>query len=84
MRINSNNFKQRKLPKCLPHFACSVLTVTDSRIPKINEWIYENCRGRYSITKDVKTVNGKGIVGIKVGFEEPSDLTLFALSGLMA
>jgi phosphoketolase len=48
----------------------------------MRKWIYENCHGRYSITKDViyQSDNSRSVTVL--GFEEPGDLTLFALSGV--
>jgi hypothetical protein len=48
----------------------------------MRKWIYEHCRGRYSITKDVKFSGNQSIAITVIGFEEPGDLTLFALSGI--
>ena len=48
----------------------------------MRKWIYEHCNGRYSITKDVIFDNGNSKNVTVLGFEEPGDLTLFALSGM--
>ncbi|MAI84492.1 MAG: hypothetical protein CMM91_06095 [Rickettsiales bacterium] len=81
MKINSLNFFQRET-KCMPHFTTTFLNIRDSDVHGIKNWVYQNCNGRYSITKDVSLKNNKGYIRYKIGFEEPSDLTLFALSGL--
>jgi len=47
----------------------------------MRKWIYENCHGRFSITKDVKYEGDQSRSCTVLGFEEPGDLTLFALSG---
>ena len=81
MKINPNNFFERELDILPPHFVNTVVKGHESDIEKMRKWIYENCHGRYSITKDVIF---KGDISRSVtvlGFEEPGDLTLFALSG---
>lgn len=65
-----------------PHFVNTVVKANDFEIQKIIKWIYENCTGRYSITKDVIYHRNESKAVTVVGFENPGDLTLFALSGL--
>ena len=82
MRINPKNFYPRRLEKLPPHF---VTIETDSRndgeIDILARWIYQHCFGRFSIIKEVN-YHRENISSVTiVGFEEPSDLTLFALSG---
>jgi len=48
----------------------------------MKKWIYENCYGRYSITKDVVFHGDQSKSVTVLGFENPGDLTLFALSGV--
>jgi len=60
----------------------TVVKAHEADVEKMRRWIYENCTGRYSITKDVM-YNGDSSRSVTVlGFEEPGDLTLFALSGI--
>ena len=82
LRINPKNFYQRELNVLPPHFVNTVVKAHDVDIEKMREWIYEYCTGRYSITKDVITYNGNSKAVTVLGFENPGDLTLFALSGL--
>ena len=82
MKINPNNFYGRELDILPPHFVNTVLRVHDVNLEKIRKWIYENCSGRYSITKDVKLEGDQSRAVTVLGFEEPGDLTLFALSGV--
>ena len=82
MKINPKNFYPRRLEKLPPHF---VTMETDSRndgeIDILARWIYQNCFGRFAIIKEVN-YDRENISSVTVvGFEEPSDLTLFALSG---
>tara|TARA_B100000780_G_scaffold246201_1_gene190618 strand:+ start:207 stop:473 length:267 start_codon:yes stop_codon:yes gene_type:complete len=82
MRINPVNFFKRELDILPPHFVNTVVKAHEADIEKMRKWIYENCHGRYSITKDV-IFHGDQSKSITVlGFEEPGDLTLFALSGV--
>jgi len=82
MKVNPNNFFKRELDILPPHFVNTVVKAHESDVEKMRKWIYENCSGRYSITKDV-VYNGDQSRSVTVlGFENPSDLTLFALSGI--
>ncbi len=84
MRININNFYKRKQSHCLPHFTTTTMKPkSEGQVEDINAWIYENCHGRYSIIEDVSLESDNPSARIKIGFENPGDLTLFALSGLM-
>ena len=82
MKINPKNFYQRELDILPPHFINTVVKTNEHNIEKIRQWIYENCRGRYSITSDVVIRNNEPKPVTLLGFEEPGDLTLFALSGV--
>ena len=81
MRINPNNFFQRQLDILPPHFVNIVVKAHEADIEIMRKWIYENCHGRYSITKDIKFEGDQSRSCTVLGFEEPGDLTLFALSG---
>ena len=82
MRINPKNFYQRELDQLPPHFVNTVVKAGDVEVEKMRKWIYEHCSGRYSITNDVIYNEGKSKAVTVLGFENPGDLTLFALSGL--
>ena len=82
MRINPINFFKRELDQLPPHFANTVVKAHEYDVERMRKWIYENCRGRYSITKDVILKDGVSRSVTVLGFEEPGDLTLFALSGV--
>jgi hypothetical protein len=83
MRINPINFFDRQLDILPPHFVNMVIEQThDNHLEQIRSWIYQNCSGRFSITKDIITDSDKTRTVNLVGFEEPGDLTLFALSGV--
>ena len=82
MRINPTNFFKRELDILPPHFVNTVVKGSDSEIQRMKKWIYENCHGRYSITKDIKYEGDTSRSCTVIGFENPGDLTLFALSGV--
>lgn len=82
MKINPNNFHDRQLDFLPPHFVNTVVKAHESDIERMRKWIYENCHGRYSITKDVKYIGDQSRSVTVIGFENPGDLTLFALSGV--
>ena len=83
MKINPINFFKRELDYLPPHFINTVVKCHEGDLEKIRTWIYEYCSGRYSITKDVILKNDGSSRGVFVlGFENPGDLTLFALSGM--
>ena len=82
MRINPKNFFKRELDILPPHFVNTVVKAHEADIEKMRKWIYENCTGRYSITKDVVSDGNSSRAITVLGFEEPGDLTLFALSGI--
>ena len=79
MKINPNNFYGRELDTLPPHFVNTVTKAHDGDVEKMRKWIYENCSGRYSITKDVKFEGDQSRSVTVFGFENPADLTLFAL-----
>ena len=83
MRINPINFFKRELDYLPLHFVNTVVKCHEGELEKIREWIYEYCSGRYSITRDVIYVDNSSARAVFVlGFENPGDLTLFALSGM--
>ena len=82
MRINPKNFFKRELDILPPHFVNTVVKAHEADVDQMRTWIYENCSGRYSITKDVVFQGDQSRSVTVLGFEEPGDLTLFALSGI--
>ena len=83
MKINPINFFKRELDYLPLHFVNTVVKCHEGELEKIQEWIYEYCSGRYSITRDVIYVDNSSARSVFVlGFENPGDLTLFALSGM--
>ena len=83
MKINPINFFKRELNYLPLHFVNTVVKCHEGELEKIRNWIYEYCSGRYSITRDVIYVDNSSARSVFVlGFENPGDLTLFALSGM--
>ena len=82
MRINTNNFFFRCTNKVLPHFkTINFDRLPDHKISKLSVWIYDNCVGRFTIVDAVDYSEQLEVKHItKIGFEQPSDLTLFILS----
>jgi hypothetical protein len=60
----------------------TVVKTHEANVEEMRRWIYEHCSGRYSITKDVVFEGDTSRSVTVLGFEEPGDLTLFALSGI--
>jgi|TARA_B100000965_G_scaffold131029_1_gene109232 hypothetical protein len=84
MRININNFHNRRQSYCPPHYTTTMMKPkSEAQVEQINAWIYENCHGKYCIIDDVSLEGDNPASRLKVGFENPGDLTLLALSGLI-
>jgi len=83
MRINPLNFYKRRVDRIMPHFTTHVRYLTDYQEENVNRWIYENCSGRYCMVKSVQWERDAWKNMTTIGFEEPADMTLFALSGIV-
>ena len=82
MRINPINFFKRELDILPPHFVNTVVKAHEYELEQIRKWIYENCFGRYCMIKSSEWAKDRMRPRITIGFENPADMTLFALSGL--
>ncbi len=83
MRINAKNFHPRKLERIPPHFkTITVPNLIEYHQHKTTRWIHANCNGRFAVVNDVQYQNDQITTMTKIGFEEPSDLTMFVLSGM--
>mgnify|MGYP001182726224 FL=1 len=83
MKINPLNFFDRKIDSIPPHFVTTSLYTIDYQTEtSIDKWIYENCFGRYCMIKSSEWAKDRMRPRITIGFENPADMTLFALSGL--
>ena len=49
MKINPQNFYQRKINFLPKHFVNTVVKANEYEMVKIEEWIYNYCTGRYCI-----------------------------------
>lgn len=84
LRVNEPNplgtLGMRKLSFVPEHFTSSILeNIHDSQ--KILQWIEYNLNSRYAITRAFKIGhNGAMIEGLRVGFEDPSEMSIFMLS----
>lgn len=83
MNINVKNFMPRRVKYIPPYFTKT--TVPQLPEPKqeiLERWIYKNCFGRFGIT-NATTWENKNLNHVTlVAFEEPTDMTLFALLGM--
>ena len=82
MKINPNNFFKRELDILPPHFVNTVVRAHEADVEVMRKWIYQNCSGRYSITKDVIHKGDRARSVYVIGFEDPGDIVLFSLSGM--
>ena len=72
---------QRRLSYAPLHFTCIIIPEVH-KFDRIDEWIYNNLNGRYSMS-GIQTVSRekKLVVGaFKVGFEDPSELSMLSLA----
>ena len=83
MRINAKNFHPRKLDRIPPHFkSISLPNQHEYQTQKLARWIHAHCAGRFALVNDVRYQNDQVNIVTTIAFEEPSDLTLFVLSGM--
>ena len=74
-------FGIRKVKKPLPHFTYLEIKFEYGMEDRISNWIRVNLKNRYYVGKTVKNADEKRVeYSIKIGFEDPKDLTLFTLS----
>jgi len=83
MRINPRNFYKRKLEHIPPHFTKTTLKlIHEPQKDILSRWIYANCNGRFGIVDVPIWKEDQVKTFTNIGFEEPSDLTIFALAGM--
>ena len=83
MRINAKNFHPRKLDRIPPHFkSISLPNQHEYQSQKLARGIHAHSAGRFALVNDVKYQNDRVDIITTIAFEEPSDLTLFVLSGM--
>ncbi len=81
MKINPLNFFGRRTKVLPPHFITTSIFASEYQTTLIDKWIYENCHGRYCMIKTSEWIKDRMRPKVTIGFENPSDLTLLALSG---
>ena len=83
MKINARNFYKRKLEYIPSYFTKTNLKLLpDPQKDILSRWIYANCNGRFGIVDTSNWEDDQVKSFTTVGFEEPSDLTIFALAGM--
>ena len=81
MKIDPLNFCKRRIFELAPHFTKTAMVMSEHQEDQINRWIHENCAGRYCLVKTVNWDKDRMRAKVTIGFEQPSDMTLLALSG---
>lgn len=75
-----NVFDVRKLDFCPSHFDSTTITQRYNLQDSIVRWIETKCKGRFYIGKSVSLSDNKINVVVKVGFEDPKELSFFMLA----
>lgn len=71
----------RRVDFCPPYFEFITITPSYSLNKTLDEWIYENTSSRYYIGNTVEASEGTPFKQkIKIGFENPSELSFFMLA----
>ena len=77
--LNFFGFRQSKVPP--PYFEYIVLPQRYNLEDSMKRWINENLKGRYYIGKTVSIDSTNTVItALKVGFEEPKELSYFTLA----
>jgi hypothetical protein len=81
MKVNPLNvYEIRRVEFCPPYFETAILTQRYQLRQSIDEWIYNNLAGRFYVGQEVIAEEGTSLQHTTVvGFETPSELTLFML-----
>jgi hypothetical protein len=83
MKINPRNFHKRRLEYIPTHFTrTNIKLVHEAQKDILARWIYAQCNGRFGIIDTTSWENDEVRSFTTIGFEEPSDLTIFALAGM--
>lgn len=72
----------RRTEFCPPYFETISVTFSYNLLKALNDWIYDNISGRYYIGQTVELVDDDSQFKnkIKVGFENPGDMSYFMLA----
>ena len=84
-KVNALNvFKVRKVDFCPPYFETTTFPTRYNLSDSIDDWINTHCNGTYYIGKTVslsdKLPGSSMVQGVKVGFENSSELSYFLLA----
>jgi hypothetical protein len=71
----------RRVEYCPPYFETVEISPNYNLLRALNDWIFENMSGRYYIANTAAYVENNPIKQkIKIGFENPSELSYFMLA----
>jgi len=70
-----NALEIRRLDFCPPHFTPVTLEGLYCDLRDIDDWIYTNLEGRYSIS----TISVTNQEHVEIGFENPNEASMFGL-----
>lgn len=63
-----------------PYFHYHYLDLKFNIIHSLKEWIYTNLKYRFYISESLALVDNQYTVKLKIGFEEPKELSFFLLA----
>jgi len=63
-----------------PYFSYHYLDLRFNMIHSVRDWIYNNLKHRFYISESLALIDNQYVVKLKVGFEEPKELSFFLLA----
>lgn len=72
-------FTERKLDFKPSHFIIANISISDTTLDEITEWIYNNFTGRFFIADVNHLISLSKLQQYKIGFEDPQEATYFTL-----
>lgn len=76
-----NVLEVRRVDFCPPYFETINISPAYNLAKALDEWIYENMSSRYYIGDTVEATEGSPLrQKLKIGFENPSELSFFMLA----
>ena len=75
-----NVFGIRKVRFIPPYFENTSIPMTYNLEESIDRWIDSNLKGRYYLGKSTSLVNNKLETTLKIGFEQPKEMSYFMLA----
>jgi hypothetical protein len=80
-KINPLNILEcREVQDPPPYFHYHFLDLKYNLVDSMREWIYDNLKYRFYIGESLVLENNQYKVKIKIGFEEPKELSFFLLA----